>query len=139
MRNVLAGLGLCLALGWVASAAAADGLAPGAMLDATTADQAKDLLPPEVYDHFKKGDYYNKVVDFPNSRYSWDDGFAEATEWNRQHLVLADHPSTRLPASAPSTSRVCPSRTSGPTIRTPATRRSGTWTTRTTPAATAIT
>ena len=91
MRNVLAGLGLCLAVGWVASAAAADGLAPGAMLDATTADQAKDLLPPEVYDHFKKGDYYNKVVDFPNSRYSWDDGFAEATEWNRQHLVLDEH------------------------------------------------
>src|SRR5207247_1975306 len=36
-------------------------------------------------------DYYNKVVDLPNSRYSWDDGFAEATEWNRQHLVLDEH------------------------------------------------
>ena len=89
MRNVLAGIGLCL--GFFGSAAATDSLSPGVMLDTTTAEQAKDLLPPEIYEHFKKGDYYNQVVDFPNSRFSWDDGFAEATEWNRQHLVLDEH------------------------------------------------
>ena len=89
MRNVLAGIGLCL--GFFGSAAATDSLAPGAMLDTSTAEQAKDLLPPEIYEHFKKGDYYNPVVEFPNSRFAWDDGFAEATEWNRQHLVLDEH------------------------------------------------
>src|SRR5262249_24733502 len=88
MRNVLA-IGLCL--GFFGSAAATDNLAPGAMLDTSTAEQAKDLLPPEIYEHFKKGDYYNPVVEFPNSRFAWDDGFAEATEWNRQHLVLDEH------------------------------------------------
>jgi Protein of unknown function (DUF1329) len=89
IRNVLAGIGLCL--GFFGSAAATDSLAPGVMLDTATAEQAKDLLPPEIYEHFKKGDYYNQVVDFPNSKTSWDDGFKEATDWNREHLVLDEH------------------------------------------------
>ena len=38
---------------------------PGMTLDQSTADQAKDLLPPEIYDHYKKGEYTNAVVDFP--------------------------------------------------------------------------
>ena len=41
---------------------------PGMTLDQSTADQAKDLLPPEIYDHYKKGEYTNAVVDFPDSR-----------------------------------------------------------------------
>ncbi len=60
----------------------------GATLDQSTADAAKDLLPPEIYDHYKKGEYTNAVVDFPDSAFARDAGFAEATEWNRQHLTL---------------------------------------------------
>jgi hypothetical protein len=63
-------------------------LKPGTMLDAGNADEAKDLLPPEVYKHFKDGDYYNVVVDFPQSRWDWDDSFKEATRWNAEHVVL---------------------------------------------------
>src|SRR5262249_54788922 len=64
-------------------------VSPGMTLDQSTADQAKDLLPPEIYDHYKKGEYTNAIVDFPDSKFQWDDGYDKATEWNRQHLVLS--------------------------------------------------
>jgi len=76
-----------------ASVARAGDLAPGTMLDASTADDAKDLLPPEIHAHFKKGDYYNRVVDFPNGKWAWDDGFDAATKWNAEHLGLDAHKS----------------------------------------------
>jgi len=79
------GLGLALA---AAVPATAD-VKSGTMLDASTADDARDLLPPEIHKHFKSGDYYNQVVDFPDSRWTWDDGFDQATRWNREHLVLS--------------------------------------------------
>src|SRR5207253_2362409 len=66
---------------------------PGTTVDQSNVVQVKDLLPPEVYAHFKKGEYANKLFDFPNSRWSWDDGFAEATKWNAEHLVLDEHKS----------------------------------------------
>jgi hypothetical protein len=61
---------------------------PGMTLDQSNADQAKDLLPPEIYSHYKKGEYTNPVVDFPNSCFRWDDGYEEASQSNRQHLTL---------------------------------------------------
>jgi hypothetical protein len=64
-------------------------VSPGMTLDQSTADQAKDLLPPEIYDHYKKGEYTNGIVDFPDSKFQWDDGYDKATEWNRAHLVLS--------------------------------------------------
>ena len=51
-----------------ASAPAAD-LAPGMTVDQTTADAAKPLLPPEIYAHYSKGEYINKVVDYPDSAF----------------------------------------------------------------------
>ncbi len=61
---------------------------PGMTLDASNAAEAKDLLPPEIYRHYEKGEYTNAVVEFPDSRFQWDDGHAEATKWNAEHLVL---------------------------------------------------
>ncbi len=61
---------------------------PGMTIDQTTADEAKPLLPPEIYAHYKKGEYTNKVVDFPNSAFQRDDGFDAASQWNREHLTL---------------------------------------------------
>ena len=66
----------------------AGGIEPGSILDRTTADAAKDLLPPEIHEHYRKGEYTNPIVDFPDSAFQWDDGFAEATRWNRENLVL---------------------------------------------------
>ena len=89
MRSRLAGLEMTVALMWLAASGWA--IEPGTMLDASTVDQVKDQLPPEVYKHFAKGDYTNKVVEFPDSRWKWDDGFDEATKWNGEHLVLDEH------------------------------------------------
>jgi hypothetical protein len=85
-RGVVLGLALALAGGSLARA-----IEPGTMVDASNVDEVKDLLPPEIYKHFKSGDYHNTLVEFPSSRWGWDDGFAEATAWNREHLVLDDH------------------------------------------------
>jgi hypothetical protein len=92
MRRALAGLAVGVVLGVGAVAGAADPQ-PGTMLDQSTAGQAEGLLPPEILKHFKNGDYMNKVVEFPSSRWSWDDGFMEATKRNGETLALDEHKS----------------------------------------------
>ena len=78
-------LGLAVVVG--GSGARAE-LKPGQMLDQSTADEAKDMLPPEIYQHFKKGEYINPVVEFPATKWDWDDEFKEGTKWNAEHIVL---------------------------------------------------
>jgi hypothetical protein len=75
----------CLVV-WTAGAQAE--LKPGTVLNQDTSQEADGLLPPEISQHYKKGEYANPVVGFQNSAFQWDDGFAEATQWNREHLVL---------------------------------------------------
>jgi len=94
MRDGVAALALGLVVGITAGPARrAAAMEPGTMIDQGNVDQVKDQLPPEIYNHFKKGEYANKLIDFPNSRWSWDDGFAEAMKWNAEHLVLDEHKS----------------------------------------------
>jgi len=63
-------------------------LKPGTMIDPSTAEQEKDLLPPEIHRHYEKGEYMNKLVEYPDSCFKHDDGFDEATEANRTSLTL---------------------------------------------------
>jgi uncharacterized protein DUF1329 len=79
---------LLLAGAVAAGPALAGSIAAGTTLDQSTADDAKDLLPSEIYNHYKKGEYTNGVVDFPDSAFQWDDGIPDANQWNREHLVL---------------------------------------------------
>lgn len=81
-----------VALLTIAAVARAD-VSPGMTLDQTTAEQAKDLLPPEILSHYTKGEYVNRIVEFPESKFQWDDGWDEATGWNREHLSLDEHKS----------------------------------------------
>jgi hypothetical protein len=78
---------IAVVMGVAANRAGAD-VAPGTTIDQSTADQVKDLLPPEILKHYKNGEYINRVVDFPNGRFRWDDGFDEATRQNSESLVL---------------------------------------------------
>jgi len=80
-------LAVSLVLPLVAAAAVAD-VKPGMTVDTSTAEEVKDLLPPEIYKHYRHGEYVNKVVEFPNSAFKRDDGFDQATAANRQRLVL---------------------------------------------------
>ena len=82
--TVLVLLAAALALGGRARAQ----LAAGTTLDRSNADQARDLLPPEILSHYQKGEYTNKIVDFPNSAFQWDDGYAEASAQNAKNLIL---------------------------------------------------
>jgi hypothetical protein len=85
-RVAAVALGVLVGLATVAS-----GVEPGAMVGQQNVDEVKDLLPAEIYNRFKKGDYANKLVEFPNARFQWDDGFEDATKWNGEHLVLDEH------------------------------------------------
>ncbi|HVN84137.1 MAG TPA: DUF1329 domain-containing protein [Candidatus Binatia bacterium] len=58
------------------------GLRVGDVLDQRNADLAKDLLPPEIYKHYKNGEYHNKIVAYPTGNLHWEKAFAEATEKN---------------------------------------------------------
>src|SRR5437763_16899411 len=85
MRDGVAALALGLVVGITAGPARrAEAMEPGTMIDQGNVDQVKDQLPPEIYNHFKKGEYANKLVDFPNSCWSWDDGIEEAKKWEAE-------------------------------------------------------
>jgi hypothetical protein len=79
-----------LALGGVGSvAAAADSpataptaLKPGDVLDSSNWELAKDLLPPEVLDHYRTGEYTNPIVDWPADVYTWPPDFRAGSEKN---------------------------------------------------------
>jgi hypothetical protein len=77
-------------IGFAGSPARAE-VAPGTTIDQSTADQVRDLLPPEILKHYEKGEYINRVVDFPNGRFRWDDGFDQATRQNGENLVLDEN------------------------------------------------
>ncbi len=85
MKGVVVAAGMLL--GSVLGAAHAE-LAPGTMVDQSTAAEARDLLPPEILKHYEKGEYRNPVVDFPDSKFRWDDGFDQATKQNGETLTL---------------------------------------------------
>jgi hypothetical protein len=78
---------------------------PGVVLDQSTADDAKNLLPPEIYNHYKKGEYTNRVVDFPDSKFQWDDGYRQRASGtgSTSPSARASSRSTRRPGSARST------------------------------------
>ena len=63
-------------------------VAVGTTLDPSTADQAADLLPPEILKHYKTGEYVNPVVDFPNDRFKFDDAFQQGSERNKSGIAL---------------------------------------------------
>lgn len=71
---------LCLLL--AASGAAAADLAPGTMLDHTTAAAAADLLPPELLAEYQSGGYHNEIRAWPD-RAPFAAAFAAATAANR--------------------------------------------------------
>jgi hypothetical protein len=88
-KRTLLGAAFVALLGGAGAAGAEP--AAGTMIDQATVEQVKDLLPPEIYEHYKKGEYRNGLIDFPDTAFGWDDGFAAATKWNGEHLVLDEH------------------------------------------------
>jgi hypothetical protein len=64
-------------------------LAAGMTLDQSTADQAKDLLPPEILAHYQKGEYVNPIVSWPDDKITWPTDFKAASEANAGKYKVA--------------------------------------------------
>lgn len=98
MRNLSIGAALALCLALAPNARAADGageeIAPGLrvgdMLDQSNAAKAKDLLPPEILEHYESGEYRNKIVAYPLGSARWERSFLDATEKNAGQLEVDD-------------------------------------------------
>ncbi|MCX8072381.1 MAG: DUF1329 domain-containing protein [Candidatus Binatia bacterium] len=69
-------------------ALARDGLKPGLILDANTAELAKGLLPPEIWEHYARGEYVSKIVSYPLGNPNWEKAFVEATKENAHRLTV---------------------------------------------------
>ena len=82
---VLAVLAVILPLRVVAQEVA-PGLKVGDTLDEHNWQLAKDLLPPEILRHYEKGEYRNRIVDYPLGNAHWEKAFQEATEKNSSQL-----------------------------------------------------
>jgi hypothetical protein len=72
-------------------AAARDGLGPGDVLSQENWQKAKGLLPPEVLEHYKKGDYRNEIVEWPLGIFKREQDFIAATEANRGKFTVNEY------------------------------------------------
>jgi len=68
--------------------AAGKALAPGTVLDETTAPLAAGLLPPELLAHYRKGEYRNKIADWPVGRGTMGPEFEAQTRRNAEVLTV---------------------------------------------------
>jgi hypothetical protein len=68
--------------------AEAEELKPGETLDTSTWQKAEGLLPPEILEHYKKGEYANPIASWPNDKFNWPPDFKAATEANEGKYKL---------------------------------------------------
>ncbi len=73
-----------------AAAAPAAPLAVGTVLGPDNWQAAEGLLPSEVLEHYKKGEYRNRIVDYPAGKARWDAAFEAATKENATTLDVDD-------------------------------------------------
>src|SRR5262249_25821804 len=66
-----------------------DALAPGTVLDASTASAADGLLPPDVVGRYKAGEFKNTMGAWPKAA-PWEDAFAAASRQNAERYDVND-------------------------------------------------
>jgi hypothetical protein len=59
-----------------------DGLKPGDVLNQSNWKKAEGLLPPEVLEHYKKGEYSNPIVEWKKDHFNWPPDFLAASKEN---------------------------------------------------------
>jgi hypothetical protein len=65
-----------------------DQLAVGDVLGADNWEMAKGLLPPEILEHYKDGEYINKIVDWPEGTYTWPTDFKAGSDANKGRFAI---------------------------------------------------
>lgn len=74
----------------------APGLKVGDVLEATNAERAKDLLPPEILAHYQAGKYKNRIVSFPRGIMHRATSFEEETHKNAGRYTVEPETGTIL-------------------------------------------
>lgn len=64
----------------------APGLRVGDVLGPDNWQRARGLLPPEILEHYRKGEYRNRIVEYPLGQSHWEPSFLEATARNAKTL-----------------------------------------------------
>lgn len=81
-----AGILLAVLLGFGFQTARADdlgdGLQVGDVLGRDNWQKAEGLLPPEILEHYKKGEYSNPIVEWKKDHFDWPPDFLEASKEN---------------------------------------------------------
>ena len=75
----------------LAKRAAESGLKPGDVLGKDNWKLADGLLPPEILKHYEKGEYINRIIDWPVGHTKRDQEFLDATERNKGRYNVDDH------------------------------------------------
>ncbi|MBI3389878.1 MAG: DUF1329 domain-containing protein [Deltaproteobacteria bacterium] len=73
-----------------ARSGASGGLQVGDVLDKSSADLAKGMLPEELLRHYEQGEYVNRIVSYPLGGQIWEQSFVDATKHNAQTLTVND-------------------------------------------------
>ena len=71
--------------------ASGSGLETGSVLDRSTAQLARGMLPDELLRHYEQGEYVNPIVDYPLGAPDWEASFLEATKHNAETLTVDEH------------------------------------------------
>ena len=66
------------------------GLTAGMTLDKSNAAMAEGLIPPEILNFYKAGDYTTKVESWPDGQFKFDADFLKANEENVTKLDVND-------------------------------------------------
>jgi len=66
----------------VAASVFGEELRPGMVLDSSNWQLAQDLLPPEILEHYKNGDYANEIGEWKDGAVHWSEEFLRSTEQN---------------------------------------------------------
>ncbi len=74
--------------GSVGTADDAGPLRPGDVLNLSNWQKAEGLLPPEVLEHYKNGEFANPIIDWPDGIQHWGADFLKGTEENRGKLAV---------------------------------------------------
>ncbi len=72
-----------------AASRADDALAPGHVLDQTSATAAETLLSPEVLGRYKAGEFHNTIGAWPQGP-AWEEAFAAASQKNAERLGVSE-------------------------------------------------
>jgi len=72
-----------------ADAPDASRLQPGITLSQQNWQLAEGLLPPEILNHYKKGEYENRILSWPNGLIHWEKEFEDATKANAGKFGLS--------------------------------------------------